>query len=153
MKKIMLMIGLILMTGLTYAQKLKESDVPAAVKESFTKRFPKAKGVEWSKEGTTEFEAEFKNSGMEQSVNFDQGGKWLGTETEIKKSELPPAVQATIAKDFAGYKIEEAEKAETADKGTFYEVQLEKGDMNYEVQFSPDGRVLKKEEKKEDEKD
>lgn len=59
------------------------------VKESFGKRFPDAKEVKWSKENATEFEAEFETGEMEQSVNFDQSGKWLVTETEIKSSELP----------------------------------------------------------------
>ena len=149
MKKISLVIVVILMAGLAHAQELKVSEVPTSVKESFTKRFPNAKEVKWSKESATEFEAEFENGETEQSVNFDQTGKWLVTETEIKKSELPQAVQAAIAKEFAGYKIEEAEKAETSDKGMFYEVELEKGEMNYEVQLSADGKVLKKEEKKE----
>ncbi len=153
MKKISLVVAVVLLGGLAQAQELKESEVPTSVKESFTKRFPNAKEVKWSKESATEFEAEFKRSGTEQSVNFDQTGKWLVTETEIKTSELPQAVQATIAKEFAGYKMEEAEKAETFDKGMFYEVALEKGEMNYEVQLSADGKVLKKEEKKEKEKD
>ena len=75
------------------------------------------------------------------------------TETEIKKGDLPQAVQAAIAKEFVGYKIEEAEKVETAKEGTHYEVALEKGELNYEVLFSADGKVLKKEEKKEKDED
>lgn len=152
MKKVMIVLA-ILVTGMAQAQKLKESEVPKAVKDSFAKSFPNIKGVEWSKESATEFEAEFKNEGKEQSANFDQAGKWLGTETEIKKSELPQAVQTAIAKEFAGFKIEEAEKAETPDKGMFYEVELKKGELNYEVQFSADGKVLTKEEKKEEKKE
>jgi uncharacterized membrane protein YkoI len=152
MKKIMIALA-ILVSGFAQAQKLKESEVPKAVKDSFSKRFPNTKGVEWSKESATEFEVEFKNASKEQSANFDPTGKWLETETELKKSELPQAVQAAIAKEFAGYKIEEAEKTETADKGMFYEVEIEKGELNYEVQFSADGKVLKKEEKKEKDED
>ena len=153
MKKVLIAIA-ILVTGFAQAQKLKESEVPKAVKDSFAKRFPNLKGVEWSKESDTEFEAEFKNAGKEQSANFDQAGKWLVTETEIKKADLPQAVQASIAKEFAGYKVEEAEKVETANDGIQYEVALEKGESNYEVLLSADGKMLKKEEKKEkDDKD
>ena len=144
---------LCLIVGLAQAQKLKENELPKAVKESFTKLFPKAKEVKWSKENATEFEAEFEVNETEQSVNFDQAGKWLVTETEIKSSQLPSAVKSTITKEFAGYKIEESEKAETSDKGMFYEVELEKGELNYEVPISTDGKVLKKTEKKEKGKD
>ncbi len=148
MKKLIIVMT-ILVTGFAQAQKLKESEVPKAVRDSFAKRFPSMKGVEWSKENETEFEAEFKNAGKEQSSNFDQAGKWLATETEIKKNDLPKAVQASIAKEFAGFKVEEAEKVETANDDTKYEVSLEKGELSYEVLLSSDGKVLKKEEKKE----
>ncbi len=149
MKKISLVIVVILMAGLAHAQELKVSEVPASVKESFTKRFPNAKEVKWSKESATEFEAEFESGEMEQSANFDQTGKWLVTETEIKKLDLPEAVLITITKEFPGYKVEEAEKGETFDAGIFYEAELEKGKLKYEVQFSGDGKILKKEELKE----
>lgn len=153
MKKIMLVVVVILVAGLTKAQELKESEVPSVVKESFAKRFPKAKEVKWTKESATEFEAEFESGEMEQSANFDQTGKWLVTETEIKKLDLPEAVLVTITKEFPGYKVEEAEKGETFDKGIFYEAELEKGKLKYEVQFSADGKILKKEEIKEKNRD
>ena len=47
--------------GGLHGQKLKESEVPTAVKDAFSKSFPNAKKVAWSKETDTEFEAEFKN--------------------------------------------------------------------------------------------
>ena len=153
MKNIILMCSVCLSAGFIQAQDLKASEVPSSVKQSFAARFPNVKDVKWSKESATEFEAEFKSNGSEQSSNFDQAGKWLATETEIKKSELPQAVQAAITKDFSGFKIEEAEKTETADQGMCYEVALEKGEINYEVLFSAAGKVINKEEKKENDKE
>jgi hypothetical protein len=136
-----------------HAQNLKSNEIPEVVKVSFTTRFPKASNVSWSKENTTEFEAEFKNNGSKQSANFDQHGKWIGTEIEIRKSELPGSVVATLKKEFTGYKIEEAEKIETPTDGTFYEVEIEKGELNYEVQISAEGKVIKNQKKKEESKD
>lgn len=149
MKQIALICVAALVSAAAYAQKLKETEVPESVKVSFVKSFPNIKSVKWSKESETEFEAEFKNGSMEQSANFDASGKWLVTETEIKKTDLPPLVQAAIKKEFDGFKIEEAEKVETAD-GVAYEVELEKREVTYGVQLSKDGKVLKKEEKRED---
>lgn len=149
MKQIVLLWVAALISGVTYAQKLKETEVPEAVKVSFVKSFPNIKSVKWSKESETEFEAEFKNGSLEQSANFDPSGKWLITETELKKTDLPPLVQAAIKKEFDGFKIEGAEKVETTE-GVSYEVELEKGEITYGVQLSKDGKVLKKEEKKED---
>ena len=149
MKKIMLFSVACLVAGFAEAQKLKDSEVPEAVKQAFAKNFPKAKEVKWSKEGTSEFEAEFEIAEVEQSANFDKTGKWLETETEIKKSELPQAVQASIAKDFAGFKLDEPEKVESPGNALLYEMELKKDKVTYEVQFSADGKVVKKEEKKE----
>lgn len=149
MKQIVLVCVASLVWGAIHAQKLKETEVPEAVKLSFVKNFPTIKSVKWSKESESEFEAEFKNGSLEQSANFDAAGTWLVTETEIKKSELPPLVQAAIKKEFDGFKIEEAEKVETPE-GVTYEVELEKGKVTYGVEFAAEGKVLKKEEKKED---
>lgn len=130
------------------AQKLKESEVPESVKKAFNQKFANAKEVKWSKESSDEFEAEFKNSKLEQSANFNSSGKWLVTETEIMDSQLPSSIQATISQEFPGYKIAETEKAENSEGSLFYEVELEKGKIKYEVQLSGEGKVLKKEEVK-----
>jgi len=148
MKKIMLLSVACLVAGLAGAQKLKASDVPAAVTEAFAKNFPKAKEVKWSNEGTSEFEAEFEIAALEQAANFDKTGNLLETETEIKKSELPQAVQAAIAKEFAGFTLDEPEKVEIPGKALLYEMELKKDKVKYEVQFSADGKVVKKEEMK-----
>jgi uncharacterized membrane protein YkoI len=139
----------VLMSGFASAQKLKESEVPEAVKNAFNQKFSGVKEVKWSKESATVFEVEFEVAEHEQSATFDNSGRWTGTETEIKKSELPATVQATIAKEFSGYKIDEAEKAESPDHGSFYEVELKNGKQKYEVQLSAEGKVIKKEEMKE----
>ena len=123
---LLLLMATCLITGYAPAQKLKENEVPAAVKDGFIKHFPDAKNVTWSKENSKEFEAEFEINDNEQSANFDDSGKWLVTETEIKKTDLPETVVSALAKDFPSYKIEEAEKAESSMQGDFYEVALEK---------------------------
>ncbi|GAB4038567.1 PepSY-like domain-containing protein [Spirosoma gilvum] len=145
MQKIMLVGVAILLSGVSHAQTLKESAVPAAVKSSFTKMFPNAKSVKWSKESKTEFEAEFKNGTLTQAANFDASGSWVVTETEIKKAELPAPVAKAIAKDFAGYKTGECEKVEKPNKPMYFELKVEKGETGYVLEISPDGKILKKE--------
>ncbi len=153
-------VGLLILAGCTQKSKEDQVAVPAIVKESFTKLFATAIDVRWSKESDSEYEAEFKVGAINKSSNFDQFGKWLVTETEIKNTDLPAPVQTTITNEFAGYSIAEAEVAEPAGGSMFYEVELEKGEVNFEVQISPDGKVLKKGEmiekkegEEEDEKD
>lgn len=150
MKKTIVLFAFATFSGALGAQTLKESEVPSAVKTAFAKSFPTVKTVKWSKEKGGEFEAEFKNGAMEQSSNFDAAGKWLVTETEIKKKDLPAAVQSTIKAEFAGYEIEEAEKVEMPDQPVSYEVKLEKGETTLSVVITSEGKVTKKEEEKEE---
>ena len=145
----------LLLAGCSPKSEKTSFDVPSNVKESFNKLFSDATNVQWSKESDSEYEAEFNVGSAKKSSNFDQSGKWLVTETVIKGSDLPAAIQTAIANEFASYSIEEAEVVEPAEGGIFYEVELESGDVNIEVLFSPEGKVLKKEVSKDedDEKD
>lgn len=127
----------------------QKENVPTKVKTAFSEKFPYAKKVKWDKENAKEWEAEFKMNGKEYSSNFTLEGTWKETEYEIKKTEIPDAVQISIAENFKDYKIKEAEISETA-KGKFYEFELKKGEAEFEVAFSPKGELVKKEEKKED---
>ena len=127
----------------------QKENVPAKVKTAFEQKFPSATKVNWDKENATEWEAEFKMDSKEYSANFSSDGKWLETEYEISKSAIPQAVNSTLENDFSGYKIEKTEMSETAD-GKVYEFELKKGKSNLEVAISPDGKVVKKEVKEED---
>lgn len=134
----------------TNAQKISSDKVPAAVTSSFKTKFPEVVNAEWEME-KADYEASFKKNGVEMSANFDNEGKWLETETEIKVSALPAAVSATLKKDFADYKVDEACKVESVKDGNCYEVEVEKGKESFDVLISTDGKVLSK--TKEEEKD
>src|SRR5262249_29870366 len=132
------------MCNLTYAQKIPASQVPAAVMSAYQAKFPNAGKTSWELENENEYEASFKLNGVAVSANFDNTGKWLETETEIKVSALPVSVQSSLKKDFAEYKINEASKIESAKNETSYEVEVEKGEETFDVLFSPDGKMISK---------
>jgi len=144
MKKIIVMLSAFLLISLMgYTQKLTADKVPAPVKEAFAKKFPAATDVKYEME-KKDYEINFKDKGVEMSANFDATGKRLETETEIKVSDLPKEVSASVAKNFAGFKISEIAKTETPDKGLVYEMDLKKDKEGFEVQFSSKGDILKK---------
>ena len=153
MKRLMILSVLFIFVGYCHAQE-KKADAPAAAKAAFAAKFPQAKKVKWSLEKEGEYEAEFVLGKTETSAVFDAKGTLLETETAIKESELPKAVKDALAKDFAGYKLDEVEKADI--KGIInYEMEAQKDGKKYEVVFNTNGKLLKKEEAKEekDEKD
>lgn len=120
-----------------------QKNVPAPVKTAFSQKFTKATDVKWSKEGKTEWEAEFKMNGKAYSANFDTKGAWIETEYAITATEIPATVKTTIDKDYAGYRMKESEISETA-KGKVYEFELIKGTNKVEVAFDMNGKKIKK---------
>jgi len=81
---------------------------------------------------------------------FDSKGNLVETETEIKESELPQAVKATIDKDFIDYKLDEIEKATDAKGVTTFEMEAAKGKDKLEISFDAKGKLLSKEPLKEE---
>lgn len=146
-----LSIGVLLSAG-ACAQEHSEKEVPAAVKTAFSQKFPAVKKVSWDMESATEWEAEFKLDGKEYSANFLTDGSWQETEHEIKIAEIPEAIKQTLAQDFAGFKIEEAEISEKAD-GRSYEVAVEKGEEEWELVFDVYGKLIEKKAIAEDDED
>ena len=128
----------------------KDEKIPAAAKTGFAAKFPTAQKVKWGVEKPGEFEAEFKLNGVETSALVDAKGNLLETEAEIKESELPQAVKTTIAKDFAGYKIDEIEKATDAKGISTFEMEAAKGKEKLEISFDATGKLLAKKPMKEE---
>lgn len=137
---------------LILSQACAQTKAPTEVTTAFSQKFPTAKKVKWDKENETEWEAEFKMNGKEFSANFTSEGIWKETENEISEAEIPLAVKQTLESEFNGYKIEESEISITKD-GKVYEFALEKDESELEVGIAPDGKVMKKEVKNEDEED
>ena len=130
--------------GITSFTTSQTQDVPELVKTAFSKKFPSVKKVDWEKESDTEWEAEFRMNRTEYSANFSLDGRWLETEHEISKKEIPQNIKATLVSEFNDYIIEEAEVSETS-SGSVYEFELEKGEKMLEVAFNLEGKKLKEE--------
>lgn len=130
------------------AQKIKEAEVPAQVRDAFKKLYPEAKVEEWEKEDAF-YEAEFDNKKEETTVTFDILGNLIETEVEIKASELPASAQEFLTKNAKGKKIKEACRITDAAGKVTYEA--EAGDTEYH--FEDKGNFISKEQEKEGLKD
>ena len=149
MKKLMILAIVCLSANFAFAQKVKESEVPAIVKATFAKSYPGAKGVQWEKENDA-FESSFQQNKQEMSVVIDAMGVVTEVETEIDKGSLPAAVQATLKKEFKDYKVEDAAMIVSAGVTT-YEAEVEKGKESFDLIFDTNGKLMSKELKKEKE--
>lgn len=130
------------------AQKMKEADVPSAVRDAFKKAHNDAKEVKWEKEGGN-FEAEFEVGEVDQSVVYDASGKLIETEVEIKVDELPAGVKDYVAKNYKDAKIKEATKITDAKGTVTYEAEIKDKDLI----FDSNGKFIKEEKDTHEDKD
>jgi hypothetical protein len=119
--------------------KFKESQVPAAAKQAFEKKYPGIKGT-WDKEDSN-YEVSFKKDGKDMSVVIDESGTIVETETDIPVTDLPTTVQDYIKQHYQGKAIKEAS---TITKGN--------GEVNYEAEvddkdviFDANGKFIEEE--------
>lgn len=150
-----LMIFVPVLCTLNFTALGQKTDVPQIVKQAFEQKMPNAKDVEWEYNSDDKlWEVEYKTGRAEFTSAFDENGIWVETEKEINFSKLPKAIKATLKADYSDYKVEEVEVVETLE-GTFYEVEVKTGkgdkELEFELLFSPDGKVVKKEQENDDE--
>lgn len=120
-----------------HAQNVKESNVPAAVKNSFAQKFP-GSVAKWGKEDNN-FEAEFKRDGNNMSALFESNGTMLESEVDIKVSDLPRKVLDYVKLHYKGKSIKEGARITKANGIVNYEAEVDGKD----VIFSELGNFIK----------
>jgi hypothetical protein len=159
MKHLLLLPAALLLAAGAFAQekKIDAKDVPAPVMTKFKAFYGEVTKVKWEMVGTN-YEAEFKGADKKKmAITYSPEGNTLEKEWELKKAELPKAVQDSLAKKFPGAGIDEICKLDKAGL-IVYEVEMDvkdkdKKEMDMEVQFTPDGKIWSKMEKPEEKKD
>ena len=127
---------------LVNAQRLKEIEVPAAVKSALQKKYAEAKGVQWEKEKGN-YEANWGGKSKEDnSVQFTSTGNFIETVKAIPVSQLPAPVLAYVKAHYKGAKITEAGKVTDAKGKLSYEAEVNKKD----IIFDDKGNFVKEED-------
>lgn len=119
------------------AQKLQETQVPAAAKTAFQKQYPNTKASWESEKGN--YEVNFKRDGKTMSSVIAKNGAILETETDIAASELPSTVQTYVKDHYKGARIKGAAEIVKADGERNYEAEVGGKD----VLFNAKGNFLK----------
>lgn len=136
MKKLFLSALLLsaLSTGITTAQDLKESEVPATVKAALLKKFPDATKfkVSWEKEKGN-FEANWGGkSGEDNSAVFTPAASFVELVQSIPVSQLPASVAPYIQQHYKGAKIKEAGKVMDAAGKHMFEAEIKGKDLIFD---------------------
>lgn len=136
---------LIFITGFvsaTVAQKIAETQVPAAVATAIHTKFPAAKDLKWEAK-KEHFKAEFKIDKRAHDLWIDKAGTITKHKEDFPKSELPDAVKKQLAASFKEYQVDDADKIETGGV-VVYLLKLKDTKGERKVTFTSDGQVQEK---------
>ncbi|MBV9671569.1 MAG: hypothetical protein JO076_01930 [Verrucomicrobia bacterium] len=126
--------------------------IPAATAKAIKEQAPGAKITGLSKEeqdGNTIYGAKINVNGNVREISVDGNGKLVSNEEAIKLSSAPEAVQKAITENSKGGKVEKFEKVSEGGKVTF-EALVSGNAKREEIVFSPDGKVIEREDKTKD---
>jgi len=151
MKTKLLITGMLLSVVTSFAQEIPESQVPASVVAAFKKDFPQATEMKWEKK-TDAHTVKFKVAGVEHKGWLDAKGKLVKHKIDIKESELPAAVTATLKNEYSGFKVSGVYKMQEGN-ATTYEMDLKNDKEKWEAVFGEDGKLIKKKQKDKSGKD
>ncbi len=142
--------------ALNFAQdkKISLKKIPAEVLVSFHKAYPKAKitGTSIEKEnGHSYYEIESMEGMQHIDLLLTHSGKITEVEETIPDNKLPAPVMKTLKAKFKGLKINKAERV-TSGKKVTYELSIESNKKVHYVALWPNGKFVKSESMKENEK-
>jgi hypothetical protein len=162
----MVIVGILGLFGLVSGASAQETEipldlVPKAVMDSARAKFPEAKikeAVKETEDGKTVFELEMTHGNRKMDVTFREDGTLILTETQVSENEVPAVVRQAVKDKYPGAKIgviESVKKGPDAKKEADYdEFHLTTVDKKTaEMEVDRRGKVLKIEEKKDNDKD
>lgn len=117
--------------------------VSPQLQKALADKYPGATRIEWEPEAGY-YVADFWYNNYESSAWFATDGTWHMTETDILYNDLPNAVQTTFKKDYSAWRVDDVDKIERPDAETVYVIEVEKGNQELHLHYSPDGVQIQK---------
>jgi len=140
-KKILLI--LCLFTGAfigSKAQDIPISSVPDAVKNAFTKQYPKASDIDWEKAGAN-YEVSFDMGRVDHKATYSPSGKTIAYQKDIPNSSLPKGIAANIKSKYPNARIDDVTWINTSGKIT-YKIDLD-GTPDATLWYASNGSFIK----------
>jgi hypothetical protein len=118
-------------------------NIPKATKEHFAKKYPDAKEVDWHN-NVANYEVKFRNANGVHRAYYHMDGSWDFTETYIEKSQVPAAVNASLAKSrFSDWKMESTSLIDNNKGQKLYRLEMKKGVEKKFVFYDKTGKEIK----------
>lgn len=113
------------------------------IENSFRNQYPDATGVKWEMKSGY-YVADFRLNNADAEAWYTAQAVWQMTETDISYTDLPQAVRSAFeAGEYAGWRVDDIDKLECLDMETVYIIEVEQGDTEYDLYYSPEGVFVK----------
>lgn len=126
--------------------KLDLSALPEAVLSAFKTAYPDAviKGAsQETEQGVTYYEVESVEGTLHRDLLYAADGKAVEIEESMATTDMPAAVQETLAKEYPEAKVLNSEKLTKGDI-VQYEMQIQVGEKTIELTIDPTGKIVEK---------
>ena len=146
LKQFLLLAFLFSIVTLSFAQKkVKDKDIPEAVRTIFKKKYPRATDAVWRKPGDNEYDVDYEIGGRVYISKFSSDGKWIETETDVTLASLPKPVREEWKKnDHKTWEVLYVVKLETPDTTAkpkvYYQIAVKKAKEMKGVLIAADGK-------------
>lgn len=130
---------------------IKKSEVPAAVLQSASAKYPKLEMTQFALEienGKTVYEVQMQSGSTRTELSFTSDGRIISEEQTISMKDVPEVVRKAFAlTKYGKAKVRRVEKVMETDKSDApkYELLVEQSGKKHELVFAPDGQLTKEE--------
>jgi hypothetical protein len=130
---------------LSASQKLKEGDVPTAVRDAFKKLHPGISVTTWQKVKYDFYEAAYKQDNKDVIATFKGNGLLQRTKEEAGPGKVPDKIKNHAESLYPGFDITGFSMIRTPDKKLFYEVEMKKAGEEKSLIYNDNNDYLREE--------
>ncbi|MBR5476238.1 MAG: PepSY-like domain-containing protein [Bacteroidaceae bacterium] len=134
-------IPLALMAILAFVACDNSGNIRETLRSKVESQYPGAVIMENDRDFNGMYEVEIYHNSQKKDVYYNYRLNWVYTKWDIPLSELPSAVAQNVTTSYPNYYINDASFVE-APGSTYYEVEIEKGNIEKELRVSPNGQIL-----------
>lgn len=128
---------------LTGCNQKKQYRPDTKIVNAFNSKYPKAERVEWEQKHDY-YVAEYHDNNMESEAWFDQAGKWMMTETNMKYNQLPQAIRTHFEQSsYSNWKKDDVDKIERVGMQPVYIIEIEKEGQDTDLYYNANGQLVK----------
>ncbi len=144
MKKLLILMVAVMMSSLTFAQRVQEQDVPVIVRTTIKEKFPQtnAQNTTWEKD-KEHYRAVYRDRDNDQYVKIRSNGRIMEIKEKVNEDVLPANMRNYVENNYSGHRIKEVHKTTDENGNVTYHTEVKGKNLI----FDRNGNYLREEKK------